>query len=234
MAGYGESGFNAMFVTLALPDAHRTLLEAMPAVASHAPLVDCLQTLLSAISRAGDSQTVAPFVDERGDVVAASRGVRTTGDAATRPWGDLAAARAIWTVDVPFAGAADASDRVLGRWTLHLLSANDAVHPVDAFVAKKVVSLATRAIESSNTRRRLSELARTDDLTGTSNRRAFQEALATIGEDEVVTTVILDLDRFQVGQRHTRAPRGRRRADRSGNGACLLHRSERRRRPPRW
>ena len=136
-------------------------------------------------------------MDERGDVVAASRGVRTTDDPATRPWGQLAAGRATWTVDVPFAGASDASERMLGRWTLHLLSANNAVHPVDAFVAKKVASLATLAIESSNARRRLSELARTDDLTGISNRRAFQEALAAIGEDEVVTTLILDLDRFK-------------------------------------
>lgn len=197
VAGYGESDLNAMFVMLTLPDATRTLLEAMQSVASHAPLVDSLQTLLSALSSAGDGETVGAFVDERGEIVAASRGVRVAVDPAARPWGDLATGRATWTVDVPFAGDADGTEMMLGGWTLHVLSANAAIHPVDAFVANKVASLATLAIESSNARRRLSQLARTDDLTGISNRRAFQESLAAIGHDDVVTTVILDLDRFK-------------------------------------
>lgn len=197
VAGYVDSDLNAMFVMLTMPDAHRTLLEAMQSVASHAPLVDSLQTLLGALSRAGDGQTVGAFVDEQGAIVAASRGVRVAVDPSVRPWGDLAVGRATWTVDVPFAGGADGTEMMLGGWTLHVLSANAAVHPVDVFVAKKVASLATLAIESSNARRRLSQLARTDDLTGIGNRRAFQESLAAIGDDEVVTTVILDLDRFK-------------------------------------
>ncbi len=196
-ARYGDSTLDAMFVMLTLPDAHRTLLEAMQSVAAHAPLVDSLQILLSALSRAGEGESIGAFVDERGNVVAASRGVRVTDDPATRPWGDLATGRATWTVDVPFAGDLDDTGNQWGGWTLHVLSANAAIHPVDAFVAKKVASLATLAIESANTRRRLFQLARTDDLTGISNRRAFQESLASIGSGEVVTTLIVDLDRFK-------------------------------------
>ena len=194
---FGEPDIDAMFVMLTLPDSHRTLLEAMESVAAHAPLVDSLQILLSALSHAGEGETVGAFVDERGAVVTASRGVRVTDDPAASPWGDLASGRATWAVDVRFTDDLDAND-VAGRgWTLHVLSANAAVHPVDRFVAKKVASLATLAIESWNTRRRLFQLARTDDLTGISNRRAFQESLAAIGDEEVVTTVILDLDRFK-------------------------------------
>ncbi len=194
---FGEPDIDAMFVMLTLPDSHRTLLEAMESVAAHAPLVDSLQILLSALSHAGEGETVGAFVDERGAVVTASRGVRVTADPATSPWVDLAIGRATWTVDVRFTDDLDATD-VAGRgWTLHVLSANAAVHPVDRFVAEKVASLATLAIESWNTRRRLFQLARTDDLTGISNRRAFQESLAAIGDGEVVTIVILDLDRFK-------------------------------------
>ena len=208
VAGYVDSDLNAMFVMLTMPDAHRTLLEAMQSVASHAPLVDSLQTLLGALSRAGDGQTVGAFVDEQGAIVAASRGVRVAVDPSVRPWGDLAVGRATWTVDVPFAGGADGTEMMLGGWTLHVLSANAAVHPVDVFVAKKVASLATLAIESSNARRRLSQLARTDDLTGIGNRRAFQESLAAIGDDEVVTTVIrLGGDEFAALIRGSQAER---------------------------
>lgn len=197
VARFGDSELDAMFVMLTMPDAHRTLLEGMQSVASHAPLVDSLQILLRALSRSGDNETIGAFVDTDGRVVAVSAGVRVTEDPASLPWGALGLGRASWTVDVPFLASPD--DRTIEphHWTLHLLSANAVVHPVDAFVAQKLATLATLAIESANTRRRMFEMARTDELTGISNRRSFQESLAAIGGDEVVSALIIDLDRFK-------------------------------------
>jgi diguanylate cyclase (GGDEF)-like protein len=196
VAGYDDPELEGMFVTLSMPDGHRTLLEAMQSVAAHAPLVTSLKILLRALSRSGEDETIGAFVDDRGCVVAASDNCRVTHQGPNQPWGELAAGRASWTVPVPIVSVVDDESRAGGAWTLHVLSAIATKHPVDVFMANKVAELATLAIESANSRRRQFEMARVDELTGVGNRRAFLEAL--IGCDEQpMTMVIIDLDRFK-------------------------------------
>ncbi len=201
-AHFDDPLLNGMFVTLSVPDGHRILLEAMQSVAAHAPLAESLQILLSALSRAGDQETIGAFVDEHGSVVAASRNCRISQDPTSAPWGSLARGRATWTVEVPFLSELDEAGVATGRWTLHVLSANATVHPVDAFMAKKIANLATLAIESANSRRKMFEMARVDELTGIANRRSFQESLAAIPDGDEITMLIVDLDRFKAVNDH--------------------------------
>jgi diguanylate cyclase (GGDEF)-like protein len=195
VAGFDDPDLDGMFVTLSMPDGHRTLLEAMQSVAAHAPLVVSLKILLRVLSNAGDQETIGAFVDDHGRVVAVSDNCRPIDDAAD-PWGSLAAGRARWTVPVPVVSVTDDAGAITGTWTLHVLSAISTRHPVDVFMANKVAALATLAIESANSRRRQFEMARVDELTGIGNRRAFLESLAG-RDDEVMTMVIIDLDRFK-------------------------------------
>jgi diguanylate cyclase (GGDEF)-like protein len=195
VAGYDDPELAGMFVTLSMPDGHRTLLEGMQSVAAHAPLVTSLKILLQALSRSGEDETIGAFVDDLGSIVAASDNGRVTTDGED-PWGALAVGRASWTVPVPVVSVVDDASRAGGAWTLHVLSAIATKHPVDVFMARKVAELATLAIESANSRRRQFEMARVDELTGIGNRRAFLESLAG-RDDEVMTLVIIDLDRFK-------------------------------------
>lgn len=197
VAGYDDPNLAGMFVTLSMPDGHRTLLEAMQSVAAHAPLVTSLKVLLRALSRAGEDETIGAFVDENGRIVAASDRCRVTNDGPGHPWGDLAIGRASWTVPVPIVSVTVGQSQSTDEWTLHVLSAIATKHPVDVFMANKVAGLATLAIESANSRRRQFEMARVDELTGVGNRRAFLESLAG-RDEELMTMVIIDLDRFKL------------------------------------
>jgi diguanylate cyclase (GGDEF)-like protein len=196
VAAFDDPHLAGMFVTLSLPDGHRVLLEAMQSVAAHAPLVASLRILLGALSRSGENETIGAFVDGEGRVVVASENCRVSNDLADL-WGPLGIGRASWTVDVPVVSVVD-DDIESGSpsWTLHVLSAIATRHPVDVFMASKVASLATLAIESANSRRRQFEMARVDELTGVGNRRAFLESLSG-RENDLMTMVIIDLDRFK-------------------------------------
>ncbi|HEY6224832.1 MAG TPA: diguanylate cyclase [Gemmatimonadales bacterium] len=108
-------------------------------------------------------------------------------------------------VAVPFS----MKDRQVGVFFLRTTDQGDPLKPADGRFAESVIQTAVAAIEKAYDfesaivdRRRFEQLASTDSLTGTMNRRALAEALATELDrarryNLYLSVLIADLDRFK-------------------------------------
>src|SRR3954454_22262635 len=94
-----------------------------------------------------------------------------------------------------------AHDRVVGSLNVYRTGADVPFTGAEVELVERFATMAALAYDSARQRDRLREEVRTDSLTGLLNHRGSQErlrtALADAAEGELVSVVVVDLDRFK-------------------------------------